>query len=260
MIPLVDMHCHLVPGVDDGPRDLDETVAMCRILLDEGVNAVHGLAHQNEYYPDVTPEVIRDGHRRLTERLRAENLPLMVYPGAEIIVTPDLDDEWERGRLMSIADRGQYVFVEMPHGLFVDVGHLLARFAQLGVRPVLAHPEQTPELLHSPDLLAAWIDQGMVTQVSSANVMGMQGPSQTRALKSWFRRGLVHVLGSDGHSPTRRPPLMAAAARIVADWVGPAHADRIASSHALAILQGLPLRLAPSAKGTRFSWLPRLWG
>lgn len=260
-MPLVDMHCHLVAGVDDGPRDLDEAVEMCRILLDEGVGAVHGLAHQNEFFPSVTPEVIRAGHRQLSERLREENLPLMVYPGAEIIVTPNMDEDWESGTLMSIADRGQYLFIEMPHGLFVDIGHLLARMAELGIRPVLAHPEQTPELLFSPGLLAEWVDMGLITQVSSANVLAMQSGRHLRALKTWFRQGLVHLLGSDGHSPTRRPPHLAQAASVIADWVGSTWADRIASSNGLAILQGLPLRLSPPpAKGTKFSWLPRLWG
>ncbi|HMP01493.1 MAG TPA: protein tyrosine phosphatase [Gemmatales bacterium] len=259
MIPLVDMHCHLIAGVDDGPRTLDDAVAMCRILLDEGVDAVHGLAHQNEFYPDVTPEVIRTVHAQLTERLRAENLPLMVYLGAEIIVVPDLDEVWSAGRLLSVADRGQYLFIEMPHGLFVDLGHTIWRLTQLGLRPILAHPEQTPELLHSPELLATWVDQGLLTQVSSANVLRMQSAAGQKALRNWFRRGLVHTLGSDGHSPDRRPPHLAAAAHTVVEWVGSAAADRILGGNGLAILQGLPLRVAPPPKSSAFSWLPRWW-
>lgn len=259
MIPFVDMHCHLVAGADDGPRRLDDAVAMCRILQEEGVGAVHALAHQNESYPDVTPDLIRAGIRALAERLKEERIPVFVIPGAEIMATPTLEQDWERGSLLSIGDRGQYVLIEMPHGLYVDLRESVWRLSQHGLRVVLAHPEQSPELLHGEGRLEQLIDLGCVTCVSAANVVQMQSPADLRRLKDWFRRGLVHVMGSDGHSPHRRPPFMAAACRTAASWIGEAAADRVCALNGMAILQGLPLKLpAPRPKGA-LSWLPRFW-
>ena len=259
VIPLVDMHCHLVAGADDGPPTLDDAVEMCRISREEGVGTIHGLAHQNEYYPDVTPEVIREGIRALTARLKEEQIPVMVYPGAEIIVLPALDADWERGELLSVADRQQYVLVEMPHGLFVDIRDLVYRLSQLGLRTLLAHPEQVPELLHDDGLIEELIGLGCVTVVSTGNVVQPASALDGRRLRAWFRRGIVHLLGSDGHSPKRRPPLMAQAFRTVVNWAGEAAANRIGALNGLAVLQGLPLKLPPIERRRALSWLPRFW-
>lgn len=259
MIPLVDMHCHLVAGADDGPRTLADAVEMCNISQAEGVGAVLGLAHQNEYYPDVTPAVIRAGIKELSQALAQQEVPVAVavYPGAEVMVTPDLLAAWEEDRLLSVADRKQYLLIELPHGVFVDLRDIVYELSRLGVRTLLAHPEQVPEYLYGNGVIEQLVELGCVTVVSSANVVDQQGAAATKRLRDWFRRGLVHLLGSDGHSPRRRPPLMAEAYRRIVEWVGEAEANRIGALNGLAILQGLPLKLPPLKPKGIASWLPR---
>ncbi len=259
MLPLVDMHCHLVAGVDDGPRRLEDAVAMCRISLAEGVGAVHGLAHQNDSYPDVTPEIIRSGIVELNHAIRNEELPLLIAPGAEVMVQPAMANFLEKDYFLSIADRRQYLFIEMPHGMFIDLRDCIMSMAQYGLRPILAHPEQVPELLFEPRQAEALLELGCLFQVSSANVVQAQSSRATRALREWFRRRMVHVLGSDGHSPHRRPPLMREAYMTIANWVGEAEADRICSINGMAILQGLPLKLPPVQRQSWRQWLPSFW-
>jgi protein-tyrosine phosphatase len=256
VIPLVDMHCHLVAGADDGPPTLDDAVEMCRIALAEGVGALHGLAHQNEFYPAVTPDLIRAGIRTLSARLQEEKIPVIVYPGAEVMVFPGLEDAWQRGELLSIADR---LFVEMPHGLCLDLRDLVYQLSQLGVRTILAHPEQAPELLFADGPLEELIELGCLTAVSSGNVAGAQGAPAGRRLRAWFRRGMVHFLGSDGHSPRRRPPHLADAFKIIVNWVGEAAANRIGALNGLAVLQGLPLKTPPVQARRPLYWLTRFW-
>jgi protein-tyrosine phosphatase len=258
MIPLVDMHCHLLAGVDDGPRTDEEAVEMCRIAWAEGVRLSVALAHQNERWNLVTPQLIRERAGRLADELVREEVPLRVFPCAEVTVHPEIEEAWRRGDLLSVADRGKYLLMEMPRGAFVDLRGIVQSLRGAGVRPVLAHPEQQPELLHEPGVVEELIGAGCLVQVSSGNVTDPRGSADARALKDWFRRGVVHVLGSDGHSPRRRRPLMARAYRRIADWAGAGVADRVCSTNGTAILHGLPLNVpGPEPRARR--WFSRFW-
>ena len=258
MIPLVDMHVHLLAGLDDGPRTREDAVAMCRIAHEEGVQMAAATAHQNDHYPAVTPDRIREAVGRLRQDLAGAGRPLTVFPCAEVMADPETPEAWGAGELLSVADRGQYVLLEMPHGAFVDLRPTAERLRRAGVRPILAHPERNPEFLEEPARLEEMIQAGCLVQVSSGSVTDPPGPRQEKALTGWFRRGLVHLLGSDGHSPRRRAPRMAAAYESIRRRAGGAVADRVCSTHGMAVLQGLPLHV-PDCEPRKVGWLPRLW-
>jgi protein-tyrosine phosphatase len=224
----------------------------------EGVRMIAATAHQNEHWPEVTPDRIRQAWRRLTELLRANDVPLTVYPCAEVMVRPDAEAFWRPGEFLTVADRGQYVLLEMPHGLCVDLRDTLAALRRHGVRLLLAHPERHPELLHDPGRIEQLIRAGCLVQVSTESVTDPRSRQDGQTLRRWFRQGLVHVLGSDGHSPERRPPRMAAAVEQVRRWAGNLVADRVSSANALALLQGLPVRV-PDPAPPKASWFSRLW-
>lgn len=254
MVPLVDMHCHLLAGLDDGPATMEDALQMCALAFAEGVRLMAAGAHQNERYQQVTPARIRTATAALESALRSAGSQMAVFPCAEAMAHPESHRHWQEGKLLSVADRNQYLLFEMPHGVFVDLIPTVKALRSLGVRPILAHPEREREYLHEPDLIEAMIEAGCLVQVSSASVTDAKTPKDRRALKAWFRRGIVHVLGSDGHSPRRRPPLLAAAYRQITRWIGPAQADRIASGNGLAVVHGLPLHIALPKPARAASW------
>lgn len=256
MIPLVDTHCHLLAGLDDGPQTPDEALSMCEDMLAEGVQMSVAIAHQNHHYPGNTPDVIRSATKALAERLRAEQVPLTVVPCAEVMMHPALEASWQQGELLSVGDHRQYLLVEMPHGVFVDLGPTAVRLRAQGVQLVVAHAERYPDLLHSAGLVEQWIEAGCLIQASSGGITDARSRADTKAVKAWFQRGIVHVLGSDGHSPMHRPPRLAAAYHQVVEWVGAPAADRICSTNGMALLQGLPLRVAPPRPAR---WLAGFW-
>jgi protein-tyrosine phosphatase len=259
MIPIADMHCHLLAGLDDGPREQEQALEMCRILAGQGVGAVHALAHQNEQYPQVTPERIRTAAQLLKDALREERLPVAVFPGAEVMVHPLTLQSVDRKEYHSIGDTGRYLLIELPHGLYVDLREIVYGLVQRGIRPILAHPEQVPELLFSDQQAAELIRLGCLFQLSTGNVLQFPSPRHARAVKAWVRRGFFHVIGSDGHSPTRRPPLLADACRLIAQWVGPRAADRLCGMNAMAILQGLPVHVDPPRTTNTLVSMVRGW-
>ncbi len=106
MLPLVDTHCHLLAGLDDGPRSDEDALAMCRMAFDEGTRLICATAHQNDRYPAVTPEGIRAATKHLGEQLRAADLPLSIFPCAEVMVQPELEEAYKAGQLLSVGDPG----------------------------------------------------------------------------------------------------------------------------------------------------------
>src|SRR5438552_12993933 len=113
MPPLVDTHCHLLAGLDDGPRTPEDAVAMCRKAYDQGVRFTVALAHQNDDYPLNTPERIRAAFGRLVVDLRAADLPYNVVLCSEVMVRPDLIDAYDRGELLTVGGAGKYILLEM---------------------------------------------------------------------------------------------------------------------------------------------------
>jgi protein-tyrosine phosphatase len=258
MVPLADVHVHLLAGLDDGPRTPEDAVEMCRLLCAEGVQMAAATAHQNERWSAVTPDRIREATSQLRERLREAGVPLTVFPCAEVTARTDLADAWERGQLLSVGDRKRYLLLEMPDQVFVDLRPLVRQARQAGLRPILAHPERQPEVLHEPGRLEELIRAGCLVQVSSRNVTDPRTGADERALRGWFRRDCVHLLGSDGHSPRRRPPRMAEAYRRIRGWAGPAVADRVCGANGMAVLQGVPLQV-PEPRPPRAWWPLKLW-
>lgn len=258
MSALVDMHVHLLAGLDDGPKTMDEALAMGRLLVAEGAQHSVALAHQNEEWPLVTPERIRVAAAAFAEALRAAEIPLEVFPTSEVMAHPELVAGWTSGQLMSVADRGQWLLVELPHNLFIDLRPIVRDLRALGVRVIVAHAERTPEMLHRAGVIEELIHLGCLVQVSSGSVTSPGMARDQKALKEWFKRGVVHLLGSDGHSPRRRAPQLAAAATMIRRWVGAARADEICRDNGLAVLRGAAPSIAPPLPPTR-SWFARLF-
>lgn len=256
MIPLVDTHCHLLAGLDDGPATSEEAMAMCRLAWEEGIRVVAATAHMGELWPANTPRRIRSATNRLSGDLEAAGLQLTVYPAAEVMIRPELDIAWRQGTLLGMSGGSAYLLVELPLGLFFDISDMVRRFADLGVRTILAHPERHPELLHGAGTIEELIALGCLVQVASESIVQPGRREDVRAIKKWIQRGVVHLIGTDGHSPAHRPPQMAAAYRQIASWAGNDAADRICSIHGLMVLEGLSLRTVAPKPSKRF-WFSR---
>jgi protein-tyrosine phosphatase len=257
--PIADTHVHLLAGLDDGPPTEDEAVAMCRMLVSEGARHATALAHQNEYWPDATAERMRAAAAALAASLAERKVPLTVYPTAEVMLSPSIIEDWKAGKLVSVADRGQWLLVEMPHGLFVDVLLIAEALRPGGLRLIIAHAERYPELLHDAALATRWIAAGCLIQVTARAIAEPWDAEMERGIRAWVKGGFVHVLGSDGHGIDRRQPLLAAGYRRLEKLAGRAAAERIGSHWGVAVLQGLPVNVPPPGAPTR-SWFTRLFG
>ena len=229
---------------------------MCRIAWEDGTRAVAATAHQNPRWPEVTPDAIRQVASELVRRLNEQEIPLAVYPTAEVMVGPDTEDDLQAGRVLPVSDQGCYLLIELPSGLYLDLRDLVTNLVGMGVRPILAHPERHPELLHGKDTMNELILRGCLVQVSADSITQECYAELTRGLKSWLKRGIIHLIGSDGHSPNKRPPGISAAYNRLAEWAGWGVADRICSVNGMAVLEGLPLEV-PRPMPAKRRWFSR---
>lgn len=257
-VPLADTHVHLLAGLDDGPRTDDEALAMCRMLVAEGARSAAATAHLHPEFPQNTPERIVAATARLAEQLREQRIPLAVVPTAEIMLGDDLAERWRAGRLLSVGNLGQYLLVEMPHDAFLDYRPAAAALQPLGIRIIVAHAERYEPLLHDPALAVEWIAAGCLMQVT-AEAIADPSPHDEPAMKLWAQRGMIHLLGSDGHRIDRRKPELQPGYAKLKKWMGTPAAERVASIWGTAVLQGLPVNPPPPKPPTR-SWFGRLFG
>lgn len=259
MLPPIDTHIHLLAGLDDGPRDSAEALDLARMLVRDGVRMAAALAHQNDHYPENTADRLRSATADLRAALAQNNIPLTVYPTGEVMLTPDLVERYDAGLLLTLADKGKFLLVEMPHTLFVDIAPIAAGLRQRGVRLVIAHAERYPELMNDGPLVEQWISLGCLIQITASEYADptMADP---RVLADWTRRGIVHMLGTDGHRRDLRPPRMKAGVEALRADFGPGIGDRVGHLWASSILAGRPVNTPAPLPRKKKSWFAKMMG
>ncbi|MEM7315430.1 MAG: CpsB/CapC family capsule biosynthesis tyrosine phosphatase [Planctomycetota bacterium] len=248
-----DTHCHLCAGLDDGPRNTDEVLEMCQIAWNEGIRSVAVTAHQNDTWP-LTPEKIKHSSDELQKQLNAVGCELQLFPTGEVMVSADTISDWHSGKLLSYGDANQYLLIEYPHGLFLDLRAMITEFVDAGIQPVIAHAERQPELLHGNGTVEELIQLGAIIQISSPSVSQPHSKKDHKAVRDWVRRGIAHVIGSDAHSPRRRRPMMMAAYHQIKSWTNVETADRICIHQGHAVLTGQMFHIVPPQPKKKRSW------
>jgi protein-tyrosine phosphatase len=255
---VVDLHCHVLPGVDDGPRVIESSLALCRAARDDGTRTLVATPHVNPDYPDVTAALIQELVGVVNGALRAEDIDVTVRPGAEVALSRvgELSD-LELDQLGLGGHR--YLLIELPWtaGAPGSVAALRA-LAGRGYGIVLAHPERSPIVQSDRALVSGLLDEGMLCCLDAGS-LGDAADRRTRAT-AWelLAGGLAHAIASDCHDAVRRPPRlksMLEAARLTPDEI-----DYFAGEAPEAILNGDAVG-SPPALGDRRRrhWLRPRW-
>lgn len=237
----LDLHCHILPGIDDGAKDFEETCAIARALVAYGITHVAATSHiQADLYPNtraILLPLLADTQAKLT----AEGIPLTLVAGAEVRLDPDscLPDTW-----LTIGDQGSYMLVELPPGvpLVEQMENQLFKMQTAGITPIIAHPERQAVFQKHPDVLARWVEQkGFLTQGTLCTLAGAAGERTIDALETFLRRGLVHFMGTDSHHLDRRMRDLDQAVARLEVVVGAENARLIRHDNPRALLTGSPI-------------------
>lgn len=206
--PFVDIHCHLLPGIDDGSADAATSMAMAEMAVDDGISTIIVTPHQLGSYGHNRGDDIRRQTAEVAELLAQQNIPLTVLPGGDVRIEPDLVERIADGDVVTLGDHKKHVLLELPHELFMPFEPLLDRLASAGIVGVLSHPERNAGILREPNVLGSLVDRGCLMQVTAGSVIGAFGPA-SRQLAEWMLgEGLIHFVATDAHGlESRRPRL-----------------------------------------------------
>ena len=233
---MIDTHCHLLPGLDDGPPTLEEAAALARELLRQGVEHTLCTPHHSEAFP-TTVEAVEAALDALRAELARLDVQLQLDAAAEVgpLRALTLDDDGLRSR--SVA--GRFVVVEvLPETPASFVSAALERCGEVGLAPVFAHPERCRALQRSTSTLDRARTDGALVQVLASSLTGLWGDEVARTAWRFVSTGRADLVGSDAHGLERRPPVLAAAAREIADRLGATVLEELTETAPAAMLAG----------------------
>ncbi len=225
---VVDIHCHLLPGMDDGARSWEESLKMARIASESGINTVVATPHwiQGTVW-EPNPDVVRKKVSELNELLRKNSIPLSVFPGMEIGVSENLVELVSSGRVLTLAE-GKYVLVEVPFfSLPIGIEEVVYRLAGRGFFPILAHPERSRDIQKKPKRIRELVDNGALIQITAGSLCGCFGDNAKQCALELIELDAVHIVASDAHSSDKRPPLLSKAMDIVKRIKGIEYMNRL---------------------------------
>jgi protein-tyrosine phosphatase len=235
---VTDTHCHLLPGLDDGPKSWQITLAMARLAVAEGIQTVVATPHQLGRYESNTAKCIRAVAAEAQQRLDNAAIALTVLPGADVRVREDLPELVKRDEVLTLADNHKYLLLELPHNIIIPLESLLCRLRHVGIRCILSHPERHRPLMHKLDLVRSWVQQDCLIQLTSGSITGHFGPIVQRMSRRLLDAGLVHLVATDAHDMACRLPLVGEAYRRACRWIGEPAAEKLFVINPRAVVRG----------------------
>ena len=210
---MIDLHSHVLHGLDDGAKNLDEAVAICRAAAADGIRVLAATPHVRADYPTTADAM----EAALSEVQAAAADIVRLLPGGELDLN-ELQRPPEELARFGLGGNPHYLLIEMPYvGWPLDLGEKLFRLRASGITPVLAHPERNPDVQAHPELLEPIVAGGALLQLTAAAVDGRLGSNTQRCARTLLDRRLAHLIASDAHAPGVRAIGMADAARAVGD-------------------------------------------
>ncbi len=263
---MIDLHCHILPGLDDGPELLEEAVGMCRTAALDGVKCIVATPHFKPGTFDISGPRILQAIGDLTAAVQNIGLDIRILPGAEVAVSPEIFDAVKPGEWLTL-NQGSYFLAEFS-ALSVPVGWdaFLLSFLNNGLTPIIAHPERNAWFIRHIEALSAAVQRGIRLQITSMSLTGDFGIEARDFCIQLLRRNLVHIMASDAHSANFRPPRLSEALRLAADVVGKQRSEALVIANPLAVINGRPIpdmgpveRAFPLVAAKRKNWFKRLW-
>jgi protein-tyrosine phosphatase len=245
---VIDLHSHILPGLDDGARTIADSRALAKRSEEDGVTAIAATPHVRADYPTTAEEMER-GVEELRADFRANDIAVQVLHGGEIDLEVLLNIEREELVRFTLAQTGRYLLVETPYmGWPPGLERVLFDLDDAGLVPVLAHPERNHEVQARPERLANLVTSGTLIQVTAASLDGRLGRSTKDAAQQLLELEFVHLLASDAHTPDiREAGLLAAAGAVRDDNL----ARYLTEEAPAAIVAGEPLPERPPRKRRR---------
>ncbi|WP_432407015.1 tyrosine-protein phosphatase [Wukongibacter sp. M2B1] len=240
---MIDIHCHILPYVDDGAKHMDEAVQMARIAYEQGIKKIVA-----------TPHYIEDGEylsvridkkvERLNYVLKQKKIELEVLVGNEVFITPNLPS-LIKSRKINTINQTQYLLIEFPlFSLPNYIENVIFELKLIGIVPIIAHPERYRFISENPNVLIKYIDIGVLCQINSGSIIGDYGKAIMEASLNLIKHDMAHVVASDAHSMKGRSPRLKIAYEKVQKLYGEEKAKELFYVNTRKIVEGKDLNIS----------------
>ncbi len=240
---MIDIHCHILPNVDDGPKSWEISQEMCRMAAEDGIEHIVATPHANERYKYDRQQLASD----------LEHLKSLVGPAPRLSLGCDFHLSYENVQDVLITperytiEGSHYLLVEPSnYSIPAQINEYFTRMADVGITPIITHPERNPILQDAQDRILQWVDQGCAVQVTASALTGMWGQKAERVAGWLFERNAVHILSTDAHDTKRRTPSLSVARDKVAKLYGQDVAKALVDDNPRAVISDQPLPYFPN--------------
>ncbi|MFE8698115.1 tyrosine-protein phosphatase [Cytobacillus sp. FJAT-53684] len=202
---MIDIHCHILSGVDDGSKDLNDSLELAKAAVKEGIHTIIATPHHKNGSYENPKQAILQKVDELNKLLTKEKIPLSILPGQEPRIYGELLADYHKDEILTLANGGQYLFIELPSGNVPRyTEQLLFDIQMAGLTPIIVHPERNQELIERPDVLYQLVKKGALTQITASSVAGYFGKKIKRFTSQLIDANLTHFVSSDAHNIQNR--------------------------------------------------------
>ena len=225
---MIDIHCHILPNVDDGSRSLDESLEMAEQALKDGIETIVATPHTLNGVNTNGVEEVLSGVAALQKTLTAKHLDLKLHPGADVHLCTDMVSRINNGEACTIDDAGKYILLELPSQMIPNgIKDEIFALKLNGITPIITHPERNAMVQHDPSVLYELVRMGAFAQVTAMSLTGDFGEFIEQTARVLMRHRLVQIIATDAHSAKDRPPVLSGAveraAEILKDYKAAEH-------------------------------------
>ncbi len=237
---MIDTHLHILPGVDDGPETMEESVALARVLVQEGIHTAIATPHYNDLFPHYSVLEIRERVNALQHVLDRREILLHLLTGHEALIKPGMVEDIRAGRLAKL-NGSRYLLLELWDNAWLpDTERVIFELRAFGITPILAHAERYRVFQNEWERLASLLRQGVLVQITASSLVGMHGQTAQRTAETLLKRGLVHCIASDAHSLRRRKPAVAEGLRRVVRVIGQGKTQQLTEGFPEMVINDVP--------------------
>ncbi|MFC4402968.1 tyrosine-protein phosphatase [Gracilibacillus xinjiangensis] len=219
---MIDIHCHILPGVDDGAKHTEDSLQMARNAVLQGIDTIIATPHHlNGSYNNYKIEII-EAVKQLNKLLNEAGIPLTILPGQETRINGEIITDLENGHLLPLNETSGYLFVELPSNHVPRYTKQLLFDLQVhGVKPIIVHPERNKELIEHPNILFEFVRDGALTQLTEASIAGHFGKKIKKFSLQLIEANLTHFIASDAHNVKTRGFVTEYSHRVLTSEFGP---------------------------------------
>jgi protein-tyrosine phosphatase len=258
---MIDLHSHILPNLDDGPRTIEDSIQMCRISYQDGIRTIVATPH-------ILPGIYKNDRSTILTKLQQLNNALMKFgvqssefvvknsdsmtpqlndpmtgfkllPGADVHFTSDILQRYEKEEIVTVNDQGRYLMVEFAfQGIPYQAEEVLFQLLAKGIIPIISHPERNMEIGQRPKRYYEMIRMGCLGQATAMSLTGGFGPGVKRIAEKLLSKRLIHIIASDAHSTDGRPPILSAGVKAAEKIVGKEEARKMVTEYPEAVIEG----------------------